>query len=103
MSSVKIIKWNKKEKANLVELKKELIREGLDPYVFESYPGEFYDEHMHEHDEIRIILQGSMIFGVQGKEYKLNSGDRLELKKETLHWAKNDGKETAVLLSASRY
>lgn len=57
---------------------------------------------MHEHDEIRIILKGSMIFGIKGKEFKLNSGDRLELKKGTLHWAKNDGGETAVLLSGSK-
>ena len=33
----------------------------------------------------------------------MNEGDRLELRKGTVHWAKNNSKEKAVILSASRY
>lgn len=103
MNDVKVIKWNKKEKPNIEAVKKQLIKEGLQPYIFESYPNDFYGNHEHEHDEIRIILKGKMIFGIKNKEIELNKGDRLELKKGTVHWAKNNGKEKAVVLSASRH
>lgn len=103
MQKVKVTKWNKKTKPDLVELKKKLISQGLDPYVFESYHGEYYSEHVHEHDEIRIVIEGEMTFGADGKEITLQEGDKLELLKGTVHWAENRGKKRAVLLSASKY
>ena len=100
---MKVIRWNKREKPNLESLKKDLEKEGLDCYLFASNPGDFYPEHAHEHDEIRIVLSGSMKLGVNEKEVILNKGDRLELPKNTVHWAKPLGSKKCVMLSANRH
>ena len=100
---MRITRWNKKEKPNLENLKKELEKEDLHPYIFSSEIGDYFPDHLHKHDEIRIVISGSMKFGVKNQEVVLNEGDRLNLPRNILHWAKVIGKKRCIMLSASRY
>lgn len=99
---IKVEKWNKKEKLDVFKLVKELEKEGWNTYTFESYPGSYYDNHSHEDDELRILLEGSMRFGADGKTVDLEPGDRILVTKGTVHWAEVIGNEKTVLLSASK-
>ena len=100
MESVKIIRWNYSSKPALDILRKQLEKEGLDPYSYHSPKGDYYPDHKHAYNEVRVIVTGSMKFGANGKEFVLKPGDRLELKKNTVHWAET--MEDCLSLAASR-
>lgn len=42
-------------------------------------------EHRHPFDEIRIVLEGEMVFNVAGNQLLLRAGDRLEIPANTKH------------------
>ena len=41
--------------------------------------GASYDPHVHEHEEVRVVLEGSMVVIVDGREHRLAAGDRIDL------------------------
>ncbi len=100
---MKITKWCKREKPSLDLIKKELEKEGLECFLFASEPGDFYSEHKHEYDEIRIVIEGSIKFASKDKEVILKEGDRLDLPRDTTHTAEILGSKRCVLLSATKY
>lgn len=99
---IKVERWKAEEKPDVFKLVKELEKEGLETYTFVSYPGDYYGEHSHVDDEVRIVLEGNMRFGAEGKIVELKPGDRLIVSKNTKHWAEVVGDKKCVLLSASR-
>ena len=74
--------------------------EGLDPYVFTSKTGAFYDKHAHDYDEIRLVLKGILKMGANGEEWTLEPGDQILIPKDTEHWVKCE--KDCLVLSASK-
>jgi quercetin dioxygenase-like cupin family protein len=73
------------------EAKKKLIDLGYsDLYVWQDSPGTYYDWHTHSEDEVRYILEGSIVIGTKDKVYYLKAGDILEVPAGTKHWAKTE-------------
>ncbi len=73
------------------EAKKKLIDLGYsDLYVWQDSPGTYYDWHTHSEDEVRYILEGSMVIGTKDKVHHLKAGDILEVPAGTKHWAKTE-------------
>ncbi len=102
MEKVKITRWNRTGKPTLGLLQKELREEGLDYSLFTCDLDETYPDHAHEHDEVRVMVKGRMRFTVGKEKYVLNPGDRIELRKGTVHSAEVDGEQMAVMLTASK-
>lgn len=102
MQLVKVVRWSRKGKPTLGVLQKDLREEGLETSLFTSSPGEFYPDHSHTYDEVRVMVKGRMKFTIGETSYVLNPGDRLELKKGTVHSAEVDGDQIAVMLTASK-
>ncbi len=69
-----------------------LLRERLEAGGFEVFrwrdgAGADYQPHTHDHDESLWVIEGEMVFGAGGQEYRLGPGDRLMLPKGTVHSA----------------
>lgn len=72
-----------------MEIMKILNKEGY-KCVFSWYDkaGTYYTWHKHEDYEVRWVYEGELIVGTDEGEFVLKPGDRLEIKPNTLHWAK---------------
>lgn len=76
---------------NYSEIVKILTGEGLfNIFKWSDPPGSRYPWHTHPHDEVRWVLEGSILIGIQNGEVILRAGDRLDVKANTKHWAKTD-------------
>lgn len=69
-------------------MRDELERQGYRCFEWTDHPGTEYPPHTHPHDEVLLILSGSMHMTVAGKEHVLNAGERLELPRATVHAAR---------------
>lgn len=56
-----------------------LRSEGLDVTEWRDEPGTRYDEHAHPHREVRVVLEGTITFVVDGEGRTLHAGDRIDL------------------------
>ncbi len=99
---MKIIRWNSNKKIDPQELEDSLRENGFQPFLWKDKAGTFYPTHNHSHTEIRWVLEGSITFGVDGKEVTLNPGDRLELPAGTPHYAKTSHNTHSPYLCASK-
>jgi quercetin dioxygenase-like cupin family protein len=52
----------------------------------------------HEEDEYSLVVKGSIITGVGGKEYRLTAGDAVLIPAGEAHWAYNDGDEACEIV-----
>ena len=50
--------------------------------------GASYEPHVHEHEEVRVVLEGSMVVIADGREHRLKAGDRIDLASGQLHSAR---------------
>jgi quercetin dioxygenase-like cupin family protein len=100
---MKIIRWKKeKGQPSLDMIRGILADEGLRCYTWSDAPGKFYPEHSHDEDEMRWIVQGSLVVGVDGKEIKLKAGDKIELPAGTSHWARVAEDAPIIYICATR-
>ena len=88
MEGIKIIRWDG-EKPTIKMIKSSLDDEGLDYYLFVTYPEDKFEEHKHDNHEIRIVAEGKMEFEISGKKFVLEAGDRIEMKPGIKHSAKS--------------
>lgn len=65
-----------------------LRKEGYSTYLWSDPAGTYYPIHTHADYEVRWVLEGEVVIGVEGNEYLLRPGDRIELEPQTPHWAK---------------
>jgi quercetin dioxygenase-like cupin family protein len=65
----------------------QLRDEGLDVTEWRDEPGATYEPHAHRHREVRIVLEGSITFDVDGSQIALGPGDRLDLAPMQTHGA----------------
>jgi quercetin dioxygenase-like cupin family protein len=66
----------------------QLAAEGLLVTEWTDAPGVVYPEHVHPDREVRVVLEGSMIVGVDEASHELGPGDRIELEPGVSHWAR---------------
>ena len=95
-----LTRWKPREAPTKEFFIAQLQQEGCESYEYSFQPGEYYPNHSHATREIRILLSGSMIFGVpdHDMEVRLGPGDRLDLPAKTVHWARVDGDEVVHTL-----
>ena len=82
-------------------LKQRLAAEGFDVSRWRDEPGADYRPHSHDHDESLWVVEGDIVFGIDGREYRLGSGDRLMLPAGTVHTARA-GADGAIYLIGQR-
>ncbi len=79
-----------------------LEQEGLEG-VEENLSGkEKISEHRHPFTEVRILIQGEMLLNVNGNQFLIRPGDRIEIPANTKHWFQPHGHEHCVCICAQR-
>jgi len=66
----------------------------------ERGPGYHTSPHMHDCEQMNIIVSGEMFFFVDGHGYRCKPGDVMRIPRNAVHWAWNRGNETAVLVES---
>ena len=83
------------------DLKRRLVEEGFQVVRWRDDPGARYAAHAHDHDESLWVIEGEIVFGIDGTDYVLGPGDRLMLPATTVHTARV-GSDGAVYLIGER-
>ncbi len=97
-----VVRWDKPKKPTMEDLTARLKREGLSYGLFSDPPGTKYGRHKHDFDDFIVIVSGKMKLGIDGHEWLLKPGDRLDLPANTPHWAETVGKEEVRYLSSEK-
>ncbi len=97
-----VVHITKSKKPTLEELKSILERQGLHCELYSDRPRTKYGRHKHDFDDFIVIVQGQMKLGTDKAVFVLKPGDRLDLPKNTIHWAEMLGKEEVQYLSAAK-
>ena len=95
------IPWNQDGEPGESVLRRRLEAEGFEVHAWRDPADRVYDEHRHECDESLWLLRGSMRFRVDGREFPLGPGDRLQLPARVTH-AAIAGPEGATYLIGQR-
>lgn len=99
---IDVVHIAKSKKPTLEELRTLLEKEGLHPELFSDLPHTKYGRHKHDFDDFIVIVQGQMKLGTDKGVFILKPGDRIDLPRNTVHWAEMLGKEEVKYLSAAR-
>ncbi len=99
--SVRVLTWNKPRVPTEEELRAQMIKEGMKPTIEVMDKNEFMGVHAHTSDETRILVKGSVEFCAEGRSHVLKPGDRIDLKANTVHTAKNLERGQSVLLCST--
>ena len=65
-------------------------------FTWKDGKGTFYNWHTHNYEEVRWVIDGSIIIGTEEGEFTLKAGDVMYIKPKTKHWAKTDTGVTYV-------
>ena len=79
-----------------------LKKQGLECELYSDKPGTKYGRHKHDFDDFIVIVQGQMKLATDRGQWVLKPGDRLDLPKNTVHWAEMVGKVEVQYLSAAK-
>ncbi len=97
-----ITRWQ----APLVPSKEQILmfldQEGLEGIEERLAQGARINEHRHPFTEVRIIVEGEMLFNVSGNQFLVRAGDRLEIPANTKHWHQAHGNTDCVCVYAQR-
>lgn len=76
--------------ASLVPTKEQIKlmfqNEGLEIIEEDIAPDTKFQEHRHPFSEVRIIVEGELLFNVGGTQLLLRAGDRIEIPANTKHY-----------------
>jgi len=95
------IPWRESDAPTEEVLGRRLAEDGFDAFVWRDEPRADYEAHAHDRDESLWVIEGEIVFGVAGEEYRLGPGDRLMLPRGTVHTARA-GAEGARYLIGQR-
>jgi quercetin dioxygenase-like cupin family protein len=84
---LEVVSWNGTELPSEEALRQQLQDEGFDVFRWRDEVGADYAPHAHGHDESLWVIEGEMVLGAGGREFRLRTGDRLMLPKGTVHTA----------------
>jgi quercetin dioxygenase-like cupin family protein len=79
-----------------------LEAEGLEPYEEDYAPQMKVKEHRHPFAEVRVIVEGEMLFNISGNQFVLRAGDRVEIPANTKHSHTAHGISQCVCICAQR-
>ena len=79
-----------------------LESEGLEPFEEVYNPSAKVQEHRHPFCEVRMIVHGEMIFNIQGNQFLLRAGDRVEIPANTKHSHIAQGSDECVCVCGQR-
>jgi quercetin dioxygenase-like cupin family protein len=99
---IDVVHIAKSKKPTLEELTAILEAEGLEWELYSDKPGTKYGRHKHDFDDFIVIVQGQMKLGTEYGEWIMKPGDRIDLPRNTVHWAEMLGKVEVKYLSAAK-
>ncbi len=79
-----------------------LDQEGLEGIEERFVSGNKIGEHRHPFTEVRILIEGEMLFNVSGNQFLIRAGDRLEIPANTKHWFQAHGEADCLCVYAQR-
>jgi quercetin dioxygenase-like cupin family protein len=82
------IPWNGNGPVEEDTLRQHLENEGFAVFRWRDEAGTSYEPHSHEHDESLWVVDGELVFGAAGRDFRLHPGDRLMLPRGTVHTAR---------------
>jgi quercetin dioxygenase-like cupin family protein len=92
------IPWNGNGPVEENTLRLQLEEEGFNVFRWRDEAGASYDPHSHEHDESLWVIEGELVFGAGGRDFRLRPGDRLMLPKGTVHATRTGGNGATYLI-----
>jgi len=81
------VQWSGPKPPKEPDARRTLEAEGFDVVCWSDPPGRAYAPHVHERDESLWMIAGGMTFEIDGRSYRLEAGDRLQLPRSTMHAA----------------
>jgi len=94
--------WNKPRLPTEEELKKQLLKEGIKPYLEVMERDEVSEIHQHNFDEVRVLVSGKVEFCAEGRCIFLKPGDRVDLPRNAAHLLRNHERGQSVMLCAEK-
>lgn len=71
------------------ELEQQLKIDGYSQICVHEDQANFeYPDHDHPVDTAYVVLRGNMVVRLNGKEHAVREGDRLDIAKNVVHWAR---------------
>lgn len=80
-----ITRWQAPNKLSREQAQMILEAEGLEPFEETLAPQKKVGEHRHPFTEVRIVLQGELLYNIAGNQVLLREGDRIEIPANTRH------------------
>ena len=87
MKKLRRIPWQGNGDPGESALRRRLEEEGFEVHEWRDPADRVYGEHHHDCDEALWVVRGSMVFRVDGRDYPLGPGDRLQLPANLVHRA----------------
>jgi quercetin dioxygenase-like cupin family protein len=97
-----INRWQAPQLPTVEQFMMMLDQEGLEPVAEDFAPGMKIGDHRHPFTEVRVVLEGELLFNVAGNQFLLRAGDRLEIPANTKHWFQCHGTSISRSLYAQR-
>lgn len=76
--------------------------EGLEPFEQRYEPNTKILDYRHPFCEVRVIVEGEMLFNISGNQFLLRSGDRVEIPANTKRSYTTQGSSPCVCICAHR-
>jgi len=73
-------------------------REGLKPIEEVYAPGEEVKAHRHPFDEVRMLVEGSLLIDITGNRLLLRAGDKIVIPSNTKHSKKVNGDSPCICI-----
>ncbi len=82
MGAVTVLKSHFQTKEEAIQ---EIVKIGWWPVSLRDAPGEVFEPHKHDADQVLYLVEGTMKFEADARVYHLEPGDKLELPAFTVH------------------
>ena len=82
MEGVNVLKRHFRKKEEAI---REIMNAGWWPISLRDAPGEIFEPHKHDADQVLYLVEGTMKFEANGRVHLLEPGDKLELPAFTVH------------------
>jgi quercetin dioxygenase-like cupin family protein len=82
MEAVAVLKSHFQTKEEAIQ---EIVKIGWWPVSLRDAPGEVFEPHKHDADQVLYLVEGTMKFEADGRVHHLEPGDKLELPAFTVH------------------
>lgn len=97
-----ITRWQAPITPNKSQVHMILEAEGLEPYEENYEPSSKIADHRHPFCEVRIVVEGEMLFNISGNQFLLRAGDRVEIPGNTKHSHSTQSGSSCLCVCAHR-